>query len=74
MCGHFGQESNASGKNSLFLIALLTKIISKYTKVIFFLILDLNLILVNFALYMPLVINSKFWKFETIIKINGFFP
>ena len=36
MCGHFGQESNASGKNSLFLIALLTKIISKYTKVIFF--------------------------------------
>ena len=36
MCGHFAQESNASGKNFLFLIALLTKIISKYTEVIIF--------------------------------------
>ena len=34
MWGHFGQESNASAKNVLFLFVLLTKTISNYTKVI----------------------------------------
>ena len=36
MCGHFGQESNALGKDFLFLIVLLTKTISNYTEVIIF--------------------------------------
>ena len=67
MCGHFGQESNVSDKNFLFLIVLLTKTISNYTKKWLFLIYDLNLTLVNLELYMPLVINSKFWEFETFI-------
>ena len=36
MCGHFGQEPNGLGKDFLFLIVLLTKTISNYTKVIIF--------------------------------------